>query len=161
MKLLWTPWRMAFIQGEKRRECIFCTMPLEKNDRANYILHRARHNFVILNAYPYTTGHLMVVPYAHVATIEDLSPDVSAEMMGLAKRAIGVLRRAEKAQSFNVGINIGRPAGAGIADHVHLHVVPRWEGDSNFMPVVGDTRLIPETLDVTYQKLLDAGIADQ
>jgi ATP adenylyltransferase len=150
---------MAFIQGEKPTGCIFCLKPKEGNDRANYILARGRHNFVMLNASPYTTGHLMVVPYAHVASIEDLPPEAAAEMMALAKHAVSVLRRAEKATAFNVGINIGKAAGAGIADHVHLHVVPRWEGDSNFMPVIGDTRLLPETLDTTYAKLSRAGIA--
>ncbi|HVC33644.1 MAG TPA: HIT domain-containing protein [Chloroflexota bacterium] len=153
MDRLWTPWRMAFVQGEKPRACIFCTLPKQNRDRENYILHRGRHNFIILNAYPYTSGHLMVVPFAHVSTIEDLEPPVTAEMMELAKRALAALRRAERPEAFNVGVNIGKAAGAGIADHVHLHVVPRWTGDNNFMPVVGNARLLPETLASTYDKL--------
>ena len=158
MKRLWTPWRMAFIQGEKPPECIFCSKPNERNDRENFILYRGRHNFIILNAYPYTSGHLMIVPYNHVATIEELESEVTSEMMDLAKRAIAALRKAERPEALNVGMNIGKAAGAGIADHVHLHVVPRWSGDNNFMPVVGDARLLPETLATTYDKLIAAGI---
>lgn len=150
---------MAFIQGEKPRECIFCTKPNESRDRANYILYRGRHNFIILNAYPYTSGHLMIVPYVHVASLEDLAPEVTGEMMELTKRALAAVRNVEKPEAFNVGVNIGKAAGAGIADHVHLHVVPRWAGDNNFMPVIGNARLLPETLASTYDKLLAAGIA--
>ncbi|HLG50314.1 MAG TPA: HIT domain-containing protein [Chloroflexota bacterium] len=151
---------MAFIQGEKPHECIFCTKPAEQNDRANYILYRGQYCFIILNAYPYTSGHLMVVPYAHKPSLEDLDSAATTEMMELTKRAIVALRKAERPEAFNVGINIGRAAGAGIADHVHLHVVPRWAGDNNFMPVVGNARLLPEFLESTYDKLLAAGIAD-
>lgn len=156
---LWTPWRMAFIQGDKPSECIFCAKARATRDRENYVLYRGKHNFILLNAYPYTAGHLMIAPYEHRGSLEDLAPEVTAELMGLTKRALRALRKAERTDSFNVGVNIGAPAGAGIADHVHLHVVPRWAGDSNFMPVVGDTRLIPETLDSTYEKLIQAGIA--
>lgn len=158
MDRLWTPWRMAFVQGEKPRECIFCAKPKESRDRENYIVRRGRRSFVILNAYPYTTGHLMVVPFAHVATIEDLEPAVTTEMMELTKRALAALRKAERPDAFNVGVNIGTAAGAGIAEHVHLHVVPRWAGDNNFMSVVGNARLLPETLESTYDKLIAAGI---
>lgn len=149
---------MAFVQGEKPRECIFCAKPKENRDRENYILHRGRHCFIILNAYPYTSGHLMIVPYAHVPTLEDLEPEVTAEMMELTKRSLAALRKAERPEAFNVGINIGPAAGAGIAEHIHLHVVPRWSGDNNFMPVVGNARLLPETLESTYAKLAAAGL---
>lgn len=151
---------MAFIQGEKPKECIFCAKAAEQRDRENYVLYRGKHSFILLNAYPYTAGHLMIAPYAHRVSLEDLSDEATAEMMALSKRALRALRRAERAESFNVGMNVGAPAGAGIADHVHLHVVPRWQGDSNFMPVLGDVRLIPETLDATYDKLIQAGIAE-
>ncbi len=150
---------MAFIQGEKPRECIFCTKPRENRDRANYILYRGRHNYIILNAFPYASGHLMIVPFAHVPSLEDLEPAVTAEMMELTKRALTALRVAERPEAFNVGVNIGKAAGAGIADHVHLHVVPRWVGDNNFMPVIGNARLLPEMLETTYEKLIAAGIA--
>ena len=156
---LWTPWRMAFIQGEKPTGCIFCTKLKENRDRANYILYRGQHNFIILNAYPYTSGHLMIVPFAHVPSLEDLGAAVTAEMMELTKRSLAALRKAEKPEGFNVGMNIGQAAGAGIADHVHLHVVPRWAGDNNFMPVIGNARLLPEVLESTYDKLIAAGIA--
>lgn len=156
---LWTPWRMTFIQGEKPRECIFCAKARGDRDRENHVLYRGKHAFMLLNAYPYTAGHLMIAPYAHVASLEDLDADTTTEMMEQVKRALAALRKGERAESFNVGMNIGAPAGAGIADHVHLHVVPRWQGDSNFMPVLGDVRLIPETLDQTYEKLIRAGVA--
>ncbi|MGH2457879.1 MAG: HIT family protein [Chloroflexota bacterium] len=161
MERIWTPWRMAFIQGEKPAGCIFCAKPAESRDRENYILYRGRHNFIILNAFPYTSGHLMIVPYRHVSTLEDLESEVTTELMDLSKRALAALRQAGRPQAFNVGMNIGTAAGAGIADHVHLHVVPRWAGDSNFMPVVGNARLLPEALDATYEKLIAAGIGDR
>jgi ATP adenylyltransferase len=150
---------MAFIRGEKAAECIFCQKARDNDDRRNYVVARGNYNFVLLNAYPYTSGHLMIAPYAHRDSLEALDGATTAEMMELAKRATASLRSAYRTSSFNIGLNVGAAAGAGIADHVHLHVVPRWPGDSNFMPVLGDTRLIPETLDTTYQRLLDAGIA--
>lgn len=159
MNRLWTPWRMAFIQGDKTTECIFCVKGRERDDRRNLVLARGKHNFVLLNLYPYTTGHLMIAPYLHRGRLEDLDSTVTAEMMDLAKRSTAALGRAYRTQSFNIGMNVGAVAGAGIADHVHLHVVPRWPGDSNFMPVLGDVRLIPETLESTYDRLMDSGIA--
>jgi ATP adenylyltransferase len=158
MKRLWTPWRIAFIRGEKSRECIFCQKARETNDRGNFVLVRGRHNFALLNAYPYTSGHLMIAPFQHTADLVGLDPETSAELMEMTKRAIKALRVAYRTDSFNVGMNLGEAAGAGIADHLHLHVVPRWQGDSNFMPVIGDTRLIPETLETSYERLIQAGI---
>jgi ATP adenylyltransferase len=155
---IWTPWRMAFIRGEKAVNCIFCLKASETQDRENFVVARAKFNLILLNIYPYTTGHLMIAPYVHQANLVQLESEVTAEMMDLARRATRVLRQAYQTESFNIGMNIGAAAGAGIADHVHLHVVPRWQGDSNFMPVLGDARLIPETLDVTYDRLLQAGI---
>jgi ATP adenylyltransferase len=158
MKRLWTPWRIAFIRGEKPRECIFCQKARETNDRENLVVARGRVSFALLNAYPYTSGHLMIAPYQHTADLVTLDAETTSEIMDLTKRAIKALRAAYRTDSFNVGMNLGEAAGAGIADHLHLHVVPRWPGDSNFMPVIGDTRLIPETLETTYERLVDAGI---
>lgn len=151
---------MKFILSKKGQGCIFCEKPAEGRDRENYILYRGEHGFIMLNAYPYNNGHLLVVPYVHVASVEDLDPETLAELMLLVNRGIATLRKAQQPQGFNIGINMGSVAGAGIADHVHLHVVPRWQGDNNFLPVIGDTRLIPECLDDTYQRMLDAGIAN-
>jgi ATP adenylyltransferase len=117
------------------------------------VLARGQRNFVLLNTFPYTSGHLMIAPYEHTADITSLDVDTTAEMMELTKRSVKALREAYRTESFNVGLNLGAAAGAGIADHLHLHVVPRWQGDSNFMPVVGDTRLIPESLETTYERL--------
>jgi len=151
---------MAFIQSEKNPDCIFCAKGRECDDRRNFVLFRGKQNFILLNAYPYAAGHLMIAPYAHLGSLVDLRSETTAEMMDLAKRSVRALRRAYRTESFNVGMNLGAAAGAGITDHVHLHVVPRWVGDNNFMPVLGDTRLIPETLEATYNRLLAAGIAD-
>ncbi|HEX5417461.1 MAG TPA: HIT domain-containing protein [Chloroflexota bacterium] len=154
---MWTPWRIAFIRGPKAPECIFCAKARERDDQKNYVVFRGAHSFVLLNTYPYAAGHLMIAPYQHIGSLEELPAEVTTEIMELAKRSMRALRQSHRAEAFNVGANIGAPAGAGIADHVHLHVVPRWVGDSNFMPVVGDVRLIPETLDETYTKLLSSG----
>ena len=149
---------MGFIRGEKAINCIFCQKASEDKDRENFVVARAKHSLIMLNIYPYTTGHLLIAPYAHQSNLIQLEADVIGEMMVLARRATRSLGQAFRTESFNVGMNIGSAAGAGIADHIHLHVVPRWQGDSNFMPVIGDARLIPETLDVTYDRLLAAGI---
>src|SRR5688500_4599298 len=144
MEILWTPWRLGFIMGEKPAGCIFCDKPSQGRDRENYILARGPVAFIMLNAYPYNNGHLRVVPFAQVGAIEDLPPAALADLMRLTQCAVSALRRAMSPDGFNIGMNLGRVAGAGIADHVHLHVVPRWSGDTNFMPVLGQTRLIPE-----------------
>jgi ATP adenylyltransferase len=154
MDTLWAPWRIGYIKGEKPAGCIFCEKVGEQNDEVNFILYRATSCFVILNLYPYTNGHLMVVPYRHAASIEDLSVDVLAELMALTQRALAVLREAMRPTGFNIGINLGTPAGAGMADHVHQHIVPRWVGDTNFMSVVGDTRVMPQSLQSCYHTLL-------
>lgn len=156
---LWTPWRLPFIRGAKATECFLCAKARANADRANHVLYRGTHAFILLNAYPYAAGHLLIAPYEHQGALEGLSSEVTAELMELTKRAIGALRQAQRTESFNVGMNLGTAAGAGVADHLHLHVVPRWVGDSNFMPVLGDVRLIPETLDQTYERLVEAGIA--
>ncbi|MGQ9674043.1 MAG: HIT family protein [Chloroflexota bacterium] len=158
---LWTPWRMKFILSDKKGGCVFCQKVAETNDRANYLLYRGDHSFIMLNAYPYNNGHLLVVPYNHSPSLEDLDHATLTEVMLLVNRGLAALRKAMNPQGFNIGANLGAVAGAGITDHVHLHIVPRWQGDNNFLPVIDDTRLIPECLDDTYQRLLDAGIADR
>jgi ATP adenylyltransferase len=150
---------MEFIMGSKPSECIFCTKPAEQRDRENYILYRGQHGYIMLNAYPYNNGHLLILPYAHVPTLEQLDEATAAELMLLTQRGITALRRSMSPEGFNIGVNIGKAAGAGIADHVHVHIVPRWTGDTNFMPVVGSVRLVPELLEATYERLVAAGIA--
>lgn len=147
------PWRGEFIRGPKPKGCIFCRMFGEKADRQNLILYRAEHNFVVLNRYPYTSGHLMIVPNRHVGNLERLPDNVLTEMMSLSKLAVKSLRSGFSPRGFNLGMNIGRLAGAGVAGHLHLHVVPRWEGDSNFMATTGDVRVISFSLDDIYQAL--------
>lgn len=157
MKRIWAPWRMDYIKNsEPEPGCIFCKR-LEMEDSAeNLILHRGEKAFAILNRYPYTNGHMMVVPYQHTASIEDLDAATQAELMKLTAEAVRVLRTVYAAEAFNVGMNIGAAAGAGIADHVHVHIVPRWDGDTNFMSTTAHTRVLPEALEVTYARLRDA-----
>ncbi|MDP8942799.1 MAG: HIT domain-containing protein [Actinomycetota bacterium] len=149
---LWAPWRLEYIQGPKADECIFCARP-EGDDEAGLIVHRGERCFVMLNAYPYANGHLMVAPYGHVPSIEDLPAATAAELMALAQEALGALREAYAPEGFNLGINQGKVAGAAFEDHVHLHVVPRWGGDTNFMPVIGSTRVLPQSLEDSYDAL--------
>ena len=150
---LWAPWRLEYIQGEKPDECIFCARPEAGDDRANLVLHRGERCFAMLNAYPYSNGHLMVAPYEHVPSIEDLDAATAGEVMALAQESIGALREAYGPDGFNLGINQGKIAGAGVEDHVHLHVVPRWGGDTNFMPVIASTRVLPQRLEESYDSL--------
>lgn len=153
MEHIWAPWRMEFILAEKPGGCILCDRPKGKEDKASLILYRGERNFVMLNKYPYNPGHLMVSPYRHVPSLEDLSDEELWEHADLVRRSTRALRRAFQPAAFNIGINIGRTAGAGIGDHIHTHVVPRWEGDTNFMPVVANTRVLPEGLASTYDRL--------
>lgn len=152
---LHAPWRMEYIEqaGEPVCECIFCEKPQQECDQENLIIHRGEQNFVILNAFPYNNGHLMIIPYHHTADFTELSPETLGETMRLARLAIAALKRAMKPDGFNMGMNIGRTAGAGIAEHLHLHIVPRWNGDTNFMPVVANTRVLPESLERTWAKV--------
>lgn len=162
--IMWSPWRMAYITAEHDHgfegpSCVFCELPARGDDAATYILHRAGRAFVIMNLYPYNNGHLMIVPYAHVDALGALDAATTAEMMDLAQRAQAVLEDRMRPQGFNIGINQGRAAGAGIADHLHMHVLPRWVGDTNFMPALGDVRVMPQHLDETYA-LLAGGFAE-
>lgn len=146
---------MTYInEGNARGGCIFCELPPQKRDAENLILFQGQHAFVILNRFPYVSGHLMVVPYRHVSTPVVLLPEEWAEMGALVRKAVTGLGELYRPQGFNIGMNVGRAAGAGIDDHVHLHVVPRWMGDNNFVPVLSETRVIPEALEVTYRRLL-------
>jgi ATP adenylyltransferase len=156
MDRLWTPWRSAYVGGEPKDGCPFCERPAAGDDVANLILLRAARCFVIMNLYPYNTGHLMIVPYRHVAAPGDLSPEEWHEMVDLLPRLTGALGAAMRPDGFNIGMNVGSAAGAGIADHIHLHIVPRWVGDTSFMPVLGATKVLPELLPDTYARLRQA-----
>lgn len=154
MDTLWSPWRMRYIMNHERSaECIFCKAIAEEDGQQNLIVLRREKAFVILNRYPYTTGHLMIVPFAHVETIEALDSGARSELMDLMAEMMILLRELYNSQAFNLGANIGTAAGAGVAGHVHLHVVPRWEGDTNFMSTVGETRVLPEDLNDTYRRI--------
>lgn len=153
MERLWTPWRMGYIGGERGSECVFCDACAATDDRATLILHRGQHTFVIMNLYPYNTGHVMIVPYTHVADLATLPPPALAEMTALLPWVTALLGRVLRPGGFNVGLNLGEAAGAGIAAHLHMHIVPRWNGDANFMPVLANTKALPELLPVTYAKL--------
>lgn len=153
MKNIWAPWRMQYILGEKPSHCIFCSMPKEKRDRDNLILHRRENTYVIMNRFPYTNGHLMVLPYVHVSTLEGLTRDLLGEMLELTQYSVECINAAFRPEGFNVGINLGKVAGAGIEEHLHIHIVPRWAGDVSFMTVLDDVRVIPEHVFETYDKL--------
>lgn len=153
MERIWAPWRIRYIQMEKSGGCILCEKPGEDNDTLNYILYRGNKNFIILNSYPYNPGHLMVAPYRHVASLDEFSDEERNEHFELVSRGIKVLRQAFDPGGFNIGVNIGKVAGTGIDDHVHTHIVPRWQGDTNFVPVLSDIRVLPEALSDTYEKL--------
>jgi len=153
MKHIWSPWRMKYIEGHgSGGGCIFCEA-LKQPDEQALIIARLPQAFVILNRYPYTGGHLMIVPVSHLDSVEKLPEDTWLEMFTLTKRALAVLRKTYRTPAFNLGANLGEPAGAGVADHVHLHVVPRWSGDTNFMTVLGQVRVLPECLEDTWKKL--------
>lgn len=157
MDYLWTPWRYQYLIASGKQEgCVFCAAPRENDDRRTLIVHRAARTYVILNRFPYTNGHLMIVPYEHAASLEALDTETLSEMMLLARSAEIHLRAIYKPDGLNFGINLGHSAGAGIAGHLHLHGLPRWMGDANFMTVVGETRILPEDLDTTWQRLSDA-----
>jgi ATP adenylyltransferase len=157
VETLFAPWRMAYIATPKDHQgCIFCDFPKENNDQERLILARGEHCFVILNAFPYNPGHLMVVPYRHTCSYGSLTALEVAEMHALSSKAVAVMERMTAPQGFNMGINLGKVAGAGVDGHLHLHVVPRWNGDANFMPVLGSTRVLPEGLAETYRWMKEA-----
>jgi ATP adenylyltransferase len=155
--ILWAPWRIEYIEScDKPGGCIFCSKPSERNDRVNLIVRRGTHAFAILNRYPYNNGHLMVVPYRHTAELGDLDDQEKIELFDLLAQSKRVLLETLHAQGFNLGMNLGRTAGAGVEGHLHFHLVPRWNGDTNFMPVVGHTKVVSEGLEQTWEKLARA-----
>lgn len=154
MDYLFTPWRYAYItQADKAKECLFCAAIQGKDDANTLIVCRGQHCFVMLNAFPYTAGHVMVVPYDHVDELQKLSAPAAQEMMALTQRLEGVLRELYKPDGLNLGMNLGKAAGAGVAGHIHMHVLPRWIADANFVSVIGETRIIPEALETTYERI--------
>jgi ATP adenylyltransferase len=158
---LWAPWRMAYVStADQPQGCIFCTKPGISDDEA-FIVHRGEHTFVMLNAYPYNTGHLLIAPYRHVGDPLELEAEESSELTYGIRVAMEALRAAMHPEGFNIGINVGHVSGAGFADHVHVHVVPRWGGDTNFMAVAAHTRIVPEAMEETYRKLKQAVRARQ
>ena len=155
MDRLWTPWRYRYVStaGRPGNACIFCEAAASEDDRANYVVLRGERNFLILNLYPYTSGHLMIAPYEHVATLADAHPATLEEMMRLTARAEKVLREVYSPDGLNIGMNVGAAAGAGIPGHIHMHALPRWTGDASFMTTVSETRVLPETIERTYERL--------
>ena len=160
MDRLWSPWRGEYIASatasDSSERCVFCEIQADaRNDQQNFVLHRARLNFVVLNIHPYSSGHLLIVPNEHTAELNAVSKETSDELMDLTKRAESAIQEAYQPDGINIGMNLGRAAGAGIAGHVHVHMLPRWNGDTNFMTTVGDTRVLPEDLTTTFGRLHD------
>jgi ATP adenylyltransferase len=156
MEHIWAPWRIGYVlQAEEKDGCFLCEKPKEDNDEPNLILLRGKSNFIILNSFPYNPGHLMIVPYRHIGHLDRLSDEEAKEHFELVKRSLRLLTEVIKPAGFNIGMNLGKVAGAGVDDHVHTHIVPRWQGDTNFMPVISDTKVLPEALAETYKKLKD------
>jgi ATP adenylyltransferase len=156
MKLLWAPWRVAYLTAPKVPGCVLCEAPASGDDRAALIVHRQALGYLILNRYPYNSGHLMAVPHRHVARLDDLTSQEAEGLMALTAQAVRALERAFHPGGFNIGMNLGRAAGAGIDDHLHMHIVPRWGGDTNFMPVLANVKVLPESLEETYDRLAAA-----
>jgi len=155
MEQIWAPWRIQYILEAEKGGCILCQKPREGKDESNLILYRGETNFMLLNAFPYNPGHLMVAPYRHVARLEDLTDTESKEHFDIIKLSVKLLTEVIKPAGFNIGMNLGKVAGAGIEDHLHTHIVPRWQGDTSFMPVISSTRVLPQALAATYGKLKD------
>ena len=156
MERLWTPWRRAYLDADASRsaeECFLCAAAAAEDDKGHLILWRGSNVFALLNLYPYNSGHLMVAPYLHTGDLARLDRHIAAELMHATQRSVDALQRAYQPDAFNIGMNLGKPAGAGVPDHLHMHVVPRWNGDTNFMPVTAETKVLPETLDQTYDRL--------
>jgi ATP adenylyltransferase len=162
MDYLWTPWRYKYIATADRNEgCVFCDAPAAGDDERALIVHRGKKNYIILNRYPYTSGHVMIVPYKHIAALPELENGAACEMMEMAQALERALESLYNPEGYNIGMNIGRAAGAGIAGHLHMHVLPRWAGDTSFITTVGETRVEPEELSITYTRMKEAlgGIA--
>lgn len=155
MERLWAPWRMNYILNEKNDRCIFCDGAAKEDDRNSLILHRGLKCFIMMNRFPYNNGHVMVAPFRHVGDLEELDDNESLDLMKLLQLSVTAIRRVLDPHGFNIGVNIGRIAGAGVVDHIHVHIVPRWGGDTNFMPVLSETKVINEELKRTYDKLIE------
>jgi ATP adenylyltransferase len=155
MEHLWAPWRAAYILGSDKIGCFLCEKPKDDNDTANFILHRGKSNFIILNSFPYNPGHMLIAPYRHIANLDALTAEEAGEHFQLIKLGLKVLKEVTKPAGFNMGMNLGKVSGAGLDDHIHTHIVPRWQGDTNFMAVTSDTKVVSEGLAATYQKLKD------
>jgi ATP adenylyltransferase len=154
MDFIWSPWRYQYIsKADQPKGCVFCLLPQKEDDQDSYILYRGRFNYVVLNIFPYTSGHMMIIPFSHIALLSDIPKDVSDEMMDLTKQAQSAIAQEYRPDGFNLGMNLGRAAGAGVAEHLHMHIVPRWIGDANFTTVIGETRVLPESLVNTYERL--------
>ena len=153
MERLWAPWRVDYVTGEQPKGCVFCRKLASDDDAANHVLHRGEHNALLVNTFPYNSGHLMIVPVRHVGQLGDLHPDELLELGQLLQVATRALERTMQPHGFNIGMNLGRVAGAGIQDHVHYHLVPRWSGDTNFMPVTGETKVVSESLRDGWERL--------
>jgi ATP adenylyltransferase len=161
MDYIFTPWRYAYItQAEKISECLFCSQLAKNDDAKALIVHRGRQCFVILNAFPYTSGHVMVVPYEHVDQLQKVSASGAQEMMALTQKLEGILRELYQPDGLNLGMNLGKAAGAGVTGHIHMHILPRWIADANFMSVIGETRIVPETLETTYRRIREKFTTD-
>jgi ATP adenylyltransferase len=154
MKYIWAPWRIEYIRSKHSPTCILCDKPKEKKDKENYIIYRGKKNFIMLNSYPYNPGHLLVAPYRHIGNLEELTEAERNEHYELVSRSIVVLKKVFSPAGFNIGANLGKVAGAGIDDHFHSHIVPRWQGDNNYMPVLASVRIIPQALADTYESLV-------
>ena len=152
-KIMWAPWRAAFILGKKEKGCIFCNRFKMKDSLKNLILYRGHSNFIILNKFPYNSGHTLIVPNRHVSQIEKLTDDEAAELMALTQKTVAAIKKTMKPHAINLGMNLGRLSGAGIPGHLHMHAVPRWNGDTNFMPVVGKTSVVSIPLEPVYEVL--------
>ncbi|MHB0867545.1 MAG: HIT family protein [Thermoleophilia bacterium] len=150
---IWAPWRISYILGEKEETCLFCRVAAEEDDEQNLVLYRGKHAFVIMNLYPYNPGHLMVAPYEHISELELLAPVVANEIMSLTQKCVTVLKDTVHPGALNAGVNLGEIAGSSIKEHLHMHIVPRWQGDNNFMPVLADMRVVPQALEDTYRLL--------
>ena len=152
MEQLWAPWRLSYIVSGPSQGCVFC-LGDQGEDESRMVLYRGSHVFAIMNAYPYSNGHFLIPPYRHISDMSELTDDESLEMMQLTRESCRILKEACRPDGFNIGINVGAAAGAGVAGHIHLHIVPRWQSDTNFMPVLADVKVIPEALEATYRKL--------
>lgn len=150
MKILWAPWRIKFIKSKKAKGCIFCKKIKEKNDKQNFIVFRGKFCFVMLNIYPYNNGHLMVIPYRHISDINKLKKEEETEIFEVIKKMVKILKKTHKIEGCNIGMNLGKVSGAGIEKHIHIHIVPRWLGDTNFMPLISNTKVISDSLENTY-----------